>query len=426
MSVDPQQFLRELFATAIDAAHPQHVLAAHLPRDRSGRVIVIGAGKAAAAMAQVVERCWLGEVSGLVVTRYGHGAPCEKIEVVEAAHPVPDAAGLAVAKRVLELVSDLSEQDRVIFLLSGGGSALLALPAACISLADKQSINKALLKSGATIGEMNCVRKHLSAIKGGRLAKACWPATVYTYAISDVPGDLATVIASGPTVADPSTSAEALAILKRYAIEVPAAVRTWLQSPESETVKPGDPSLARSHFQLIARPQQSLEAAAVKARQAGFSPLILGDLEGEAREVAKVHAGIARQVVLHGQPLAAPCVILSGGETTVTVRGNGRGGRNAEFLLSLTDSLKGLPGVYALAGDTDGIDGSEDNAGAIMAPDSHARAAALGLSASDELDNNNGYGYFAALDGLIVTEPTRTNVNDFRAILILESPQHDA
>lgn len=426
MPLDPQQFLRELFATAIDAAHPQQVLEAHLPRDRSGRVIVIGAGKAAAAMAQVVERCWQGEVRGLVVTRYGHGAPCEKIEVVEAAHPVPDAAGLAVARRVLELVSDLSEQDRVIFLLSGGGSALLALPAAGITLADKQAINKALLKSGATIGEMNCVRKHLSAIKGGRLAKACWPATVYTYAISDVPGDLATVIASGPTVADPSTSAEALAILKRYAIEVPAAVRSWLQSPESETVKPGDPSLARSHFQLIARPQQSLEAAAVKARQAGFSPLILGDLEGEAREVAKVHAGIARQVVLHGQPLAAPCVILSGGETTVTVRGNGRGGRNAEFLLSLTESLKGLPGVYALAGDTDGIDGSEDNAGALMTPDSYARAAALGLNAAAELDDNNGYGYFAALDGLIVTEPTRTNVNDFRAILILESPKHDA
>ena len=426
MSVDPQQFLRELFATAIDAAHPQQVLEAHLPKDRSGRVIVIGAGKAAAAMAQVVERCWQGEVSGLVVTRYGHGAPCEKIEVVEAAHPVPDAAGQAVAKRVFELVSNLTEADRVIFLLSGGGSALLALPAAGITLADKQSINKALLKSGATIGEMNCVRKHLSAIKGGRLAKACWPATVYTYAISDVPGDLATVIASGPTVADPSTSGQALDILKRYAIEVPASVRNWLQSPESETVKPGDPSLARSHFQLIARPQQSLEAAAVKARQAGFSPLILGDLEGESREVAKVHAGIARQVVLHGQPLAAPCVILSGGETTVTVRGNGRGGRNAEFLLSLTDSLKGLPGVYALAGDTDGIDGSEDNAGALMTPDSYARATALGLSASDELDNNNGYGYFAALDALIVTEPTRTNVNDFRAILILETAKHDA
>ncbi len=423
MSVDPQEFLRQLFATAIDAAHPQHVLEPYLPADRSGRVIVIGAGKAAAAMAQVVERCWQGEVSGLVVTRYGHGASCQKIEVVEAAHPVPDAAGLAVAQRVLAMISDLKDSDRVIFLLSGGGSALLALPAAGITLADKQTINKALLKSGATIGEMNCVRKHLSAIKGGRLAKACWPASVYTYAISDVPGDEASVIASGPTVADPSTSADALAILKRYAIEVPVAVRNWLNNPDSETVKPGDPHLARSHFQMIARPQQSLEAAAVKARQAGFSPLILGDLEGEAREVAKVHAGITRQITQHGQPLAAPCVILSGGETTVTVRGNGRGGRNAEFLLSLTDSLKGLPGVYALAGDTDGIDGSEDNAGALMTPHSYGRAQALGLNASDELDNNNGYGYFAALDALIVTEPTRTNVNDFRAILILESPE---
>ncbi|MDE1164043.1 MAG: glycerate kinase [Pseudomonas sp.] len=422
MSVDPQLFLRELFATAIAAAHPHQVLENHLPADRTGRVIVIGAGKAAAAMAEVVERCWQGDVSGLVVTRYGHGARCEKIEVVEAAHPVPDAAGLAVAKRVLAMVSNLSESDRVIFLLSGGGSALLALPAAGITLADKQAINKALLKSGATIGEMNCVRKHLSAIKGGRLAKACWPATVNTYAISDVPGDLATVIASGPTVADPSTSAQALQILQRYSIDVPQAVRDWLHNPASETVKEGDACLARSHFQLIAKPQQSLEAAAVKARQAGFSPLILGDLEGESREVAKVHAGIARQVLLHGQPLAAPCVILSGGETTVTVRGNGRGGRNAEFLLSLTESLKGLPGVYALAGDTDGIDGSEDNAGALMTPDSYARAAQLGLSASDELDNNNGYGYFAALDALIVTEPTRTNVNDFRAILILEKP----
>ncbi|GGU65194.1 glycerate kinase [Pseudomonas laurentiana] len=426
MSVDPQHFLRELFATAIEAAHPRHVLEPHLPSDRTGRVIVIGAGKAAAAMAEVVEKNWQGEVSGLVVTRYGHGASCSKIEVVEAAHPVPDAAGLAVAKRVLAMVSDLSADDRVIFLLSGGGSALLALPAEGLTLADKQQINKALLKSGATIGEMNCVRKHLSAIKGGRLAKACWPATVYTYAISDVPGDLATVIASGPTVADPSTSAEALAILKRYNIQAPAAVIDWLNNPASETVKAGDPALARSHFQLIARPQQSLEAAAVKAHRAGFNPLILGDLEGESREVAKVHAGITRQIVQHGQPLPAPCVILSGGETTVTVRGNGRGGRNAEFLLSLTDSLKGLPGVYALAGDTDGIDGSEDNAGALMTPDSYARAEALGLSAADELDNNNGYGYFAALDALIVTEPTRTNVNDFRAILILETAHYDA
>ncbi|WP_137888055.1 glycerate kinase [Pseudomonas sp. 2FE] len=421
-SFNPTSLLRELFATAIDAAHPRQVLADHLPADRTGRVIVIGAGKAAAAMAEVIEAQWQGEISGLVVTRYGHGANCQKIEVVEAAHPVPDAAGLAVAQRVLELVSNLGESDRVIFLLSGGGSSLLALPAAGLSLQDKQAINKALLKSGATIGEMNCVRKHLSAIKGGRLAKASWPASVYTYAISDVPGDEATVIASGPTVADPTTSVEALAILSRYAIEIPAHVRAWLQDPRSETVKPGDPCLARSHFQLIATPQQSLDAAAAKALKAGFTPLILGDLEGESRDVAKVHAGIARQIVLHGQPLKPPCVILSGGETTVTVRGNGRGGRNAEFLLSLTDSLKGLPGVYALAGDTDGIDGSEDNAGALMTPDSYARAARQGLSASDELDNNNGYGYFAALDELIVTGPTRTNVNDFRAILILESP----
>jgi len=420
MPIDPQALLRELFATAIDAAHPRQVLADHLPADRSGRVIVIGAGKAAAAMAEVIEAQWQGEISGLVVTRYEHGANCQKIEVVEAAHPVPDAAGLAVAQRVLKLVSGLSESDRVIFLLSGGGSSLLALPAEGISLKDKQAINKALLKSGASIGEMNCVRKHLSAIKGGRLAKACWPASVYTYAISDVPGDEATVIASGPTVADPTTSVEALAILARYAIEIPANVRAWLQDPRSETVKPGDPCLSRSHFQLIARPQQSLDAAAEKAREAGLTPLILGDLEGESREVAKVHAGIARQIVLHGQPLKPPCVILSGGETTVTVRGNGRGGRNAEFLLSLTNCLRGLPDVYALAGDTDGIDGSEDNAGAIMTPDSYGRAARQGLSASDELDNNNGYGYFAALDELIVTGPTRTNVNDFRAILILE------
>ena len=422
MPIDPHSLLRDLFATAIDAAHPYQVLADYLPSERSGRVIVIGAGKAAAAMAEVVEREWQGEVSGLVVTRYGHGAHCQKIEVVEAAHPVPDDAGERVARRVLELVSNLTESDRVIFLLSGGGSSLLALPAEGITLQDKQAINKALLKSGATIGEMNCVRKHLSAVKGGRLAKACWPASVYTYAISDVPGDEATVIASGPTVADPTTSVQALAILARYSIEIPANVRAWLQDPRSETVKPGDPCLSRSHFQLIATPQQALDAAAAKAEAAGLPSLILGDLEGESREVAKVHAGIAKQVLLHGQPLKAPCVILSGGETTVTVRGNGRGGRNAEFLLSLTDSLKGLPGVYALAGDTDGIDGSEDNAGAIMTPDSHARAAALGLSSSDELDNNTGYGYSAPLDQLIVTGPTRTNVNDFRAILILKDP----
>ena len=423
MSIDPPSLLRALFASAIDAAHPDQILADHLPADRTGRVIVIGAGKAAAAMAAALEREWQGEICGLVVTRYGHGAECHKIEVVEAAHPVPDAAGLAVAERVLALVSGLSETDRVIFLLSGGGSSLLSLPAAGISLADKQAINKALLKSGASIGEMNCVRKHLSAIKGGRLGHACWPASVYTYAISDVPGDDPSVIASGPTVADPTSTAEALEILQRYAIEIPPQVLNWLQDPRAETVKPGDPYLARSHFQLIATPQQALEAAAERARAAGITPLILGDLEGESRDVAKVHAGIVRQIIKHGQPLKLPCVILSGGETTVTVRGNGRGGRNAEFLLSLTESLQGLPGVYALAGDTDGIDGSEDNAGALMHPDSYQRAIELGISARAALDNNNGYGYFAALDDLIVTGPTRTNVNDFRAILILETAQ---
>lgn len=423
MPHEPQRLLRELFATAIAAAHPDQVLADHLPTQRSGRVIVIGAGKAAAAMAAVIEREWQGEVSGLVVTRYGHGADCRRIEVVEAAHPVPDDAGERVARRVLQLVSNLHEDDQVVFLLSGGGSSLLALPAEGISLADKQALNKALLKSGASIGEMNCVRKHLSAIKGGRLAKACWPASLFTYAISDVPGDEATVIASGPSVGDPTTSAEALAILARYTIDVPANVRAWLHDPRSETVKPGDPCLARSHFQLIATPQQALDAAAAKARAAGFAPLILGDLEGEAREVAKVHAGIARQVVLHGQPIKPPCVILSGGETTVTVRGNGRGGRNAEFLLSLTNSLRGLPGVYALAGDTDGIDGSEDNAGALMTPASFARAGQQQLDAEAELANNNGYGFFAAIDGLLATGPTRTNVNDLRAILILGSSE---
>ncbi|KAF1055065.1 MAG: putative hydroxypyruvate reductase [Stenotrophomonas maltophilia] len=421
MSLDPRALLRELFDTAIGAAHPAHVLARHLPRIHGGRTLVIGAGKAAGAMAEVLEEHWDDAIEGLVVAPYGYGAKCSRIEVVEAAHPVPDDAGERVARRVLELVSGLSEDDRVIFLLSGGGSSLLALPAEGISLDDKRALNKALLRSGASIGEMNCVRKHLSAIKGGRLARACWPASVYTYAISDVPGDEATVIASGPTVGDPSTSADALAILKRYAIEVPTNVRDWLHDPRSETVKPGDDCLSRSYFTLIATPQQALDAAAEKARRAGLQVLILGDLEGEARDVAKVHAGIARQVRKHGQPLAAPCLILSGGETTVTVKGKGRGGRNAEFLLALTNALQGEPGIWALAGDTDGIDGTETNAGALMSPCSYSRALASGLNPLHELDDNNGYGFFAELDDLVVSGPTRTNVNDFRAILILES-----
>lgn len=421
MSLDPRAFLRELFDTAIAAAHPAQVLAKHLPTDKGGRTIVIGAGKAAGAMAEVAEKHWDGQVQGLVVAPYGYGADCRSIEVVEASHPVPDDAGERVARRVLELIGGLTENDRVIFLLSGGGSALLALPAEGISLDDKRSVNKALLKSGAAIGEMNCVRKHLSAIKGGRLARACWPASVYTYAISDVPGDEATVIASGPTVGDPTTSADALAILKRYGIEIPGNVRAWLEDPRSETVKPGDECLSRSHFTLIATPQHALDAAAAKAEAAGIPTLILGDLEGESREVAKVHAGIARQIRKHGQPLKAPCLILSGGETTVTVRGNGRGGRNAEFLLSLTADLKGEPNIWALAGDTDGIDGMESNAGALMSPCSYGRAIEAGLNPLHELDNNNGYGFFAELGDLVITRPTRTNVNDFRAILVLEN-----
>ncbi len=424
MHLEPQTFLSRLFETAIAAAHPEQVLARHLPADTSGRAIVIGAGKAAAAMAAALEKHWKGTLSGLVVTRYGHGAACKHIEVVEAAHPVPDDAGEAVARRMMAMVENLGADDQVICLMSGGGSSLLSLPAPGLSLADKQSINRALLKSGASIDEMNCVRKHLSAIKGGRLALACYPARLHTFAISDVPGDEATVIASGPTVTDPSRSVEALAILSRYRIEVPKQVSDWLHSSESETVKTGHPAIANSRFTLIAKPQQSLDAAAAVVRESGLNVMILSDsIEGEAREVAKVHAAIARQVCEHAQPLPAPCVILSGGETTVTVRGQGRGGRNAEFLLSLAHSLSNQPRsrdrIYALAADTDGIDGSEDNAGAILTPQTFARARALALNTGDYLDNNDGYGFFAATEDLIVTGPTRTNVNDFRAILIL-------
>ncbi|NIB42688.1 glycerate kinase [Pseudomaricurvus alkylphenolicus] len=427
MTIQPQAFLSELFDTAVAAAHPRQVLADYLPEDRSGRAVVIGAGKAAASMAAALEQAWQGPLSGLVVTRYGHGAECQHIEVVEAAHPVPDDAGEAVAKRILELVSNLSAEDQVICLISGGGSSLLALPAQGITLKDKQAINKALLKSGASIDEMNCVRKHLSAIKGGRLAKAAYPARVHTFAISDVPGDEATVIASGPTVADPTTSAQALLILNKYEIDIPDTVQQWLLDPASETVKPGDPVLDNCHFTMIATPQQSLDAAAEIATKRGITPLVLGDgIEGESREVAKVHAAIARQIAERHQPLPAPCVILSGGETTVTVKGKGRGGRNAEFLLSLAISLQQHPRIFALAADTDGIDGSEDNAGCLLTPQTYTRAHSLALNASDYLDNNDGYSFFEATDDLLMTGPTRTNVNDFRAILILPEGNYES
>ena len=420
MSLDPQAFLRDLFCAAIDAAHPRQVLADHLPADRSGRAIVIGAGKAAAAMAEAIEAAWEGELSGLVVTRYGHGADCRKIEVVEAAHPVPDDAGERVARRVLEMVSNLEESDRVIFLLSGGGSSLLALPAEGISLADKQAINKALLRSGAHIGEMNCVRKHLSAIKGGRLAAACAPARVVTLLISDVPGDDPAVIGSGPTVPDPTTCADALAIFRRHGIDIPAPVRAALEAGLLETPKPGDPALRGNEVHLVATPQQALEAAAQAAAQAGVTAHILSDqIEGESRDVGQVHAALARQVARRGQPFPAPCVILSGGETTVTVRSSGgRGGRATEFLLGAALALDGEPGVHVLAADTDGIDGSDDNAGAIVTPDTLARASAKGLKARDRLDGNDARTFFETLGDLVVSGPTFTNVNDFRALLV--------
>jgi glycerate 2-kinase len=417
--MDHRELLRRMLDAAVGAASPMSCVPENLPPAPKGRTIVIGAGKAAAAMAAAVEANWSGPISGVVVTRYGHSVPCRHIEVIEAAHPVPDAAGLGAARRVLEEVAGLTRDDLVLCLLSGGGSSLLVLPASGVSLEDKQAINRALLRCGAPIGEMNCVRKHLSAIKGGRLAVAAAPAPVVSLMISDVPGDDPSVIASGPTVPDTTTVAQAIAILAKYRIEVPVSVARHLQGPSAETPKPGDPRFRHVSNRVIATPQDALEAAAQVARTAGFRPLILGNaIEGEARDVGLVHAGIAKQVAGYGQPIEPPCALISGGETTVTVRGTGRGGRNAEFLLSLAVALEGRPGIAAIAADTDGIDGSEDNAGAILLPDTLARAVRAGLDPKLHLANNDAYPIFALLGDLVVTGPTRTNVNDFRAILI--------
>ncbi|MGJ7573368.1 glycerate kinase type-2 family protein [Variovorax sp. RB2P76] len=432
----PRAFLEHLYRVAVDRALPLSTLGAHLPLPpdpRKGRTLVLGAGKAGGSMVQALEALWPADapLSGLVVTRYEHipprpvGVP-QRIEIVEAAHPVPDAAGQQAAERMLALTQGLTADDLVLCLISGGGSSLLVLPAEGLTLADKQRINKQLLDSGAGIGEMNCVRKHLSRIKGGRLAAACAPARVVTLTISDVPGDDAAVIASGPTVPDATTCADALAILDRYAIEVPAPVRARLASGERETPKPGDAVFEGHETHMIATPQQSLEAAAKAAREAGVEAHILSDeIEGESREVGKVHAALARAVAHRGEPFARPCVILSGGETTVTIRARqpgqakGRGGRAGEFCMGLAGALMGQPQVWALAADTDGIDGVEDNAGAFVTPDTLARAAAAGCKLSDHLDRNDAYGYFDAVGDLFVTGPTHTNVNDFRALLIL-------
>ena len=420
MTTEPRALLRRMFDAAVGAAQPALCVPAHLPEPPKGRLVVIGAGKASAAMARAVEDHWPGDLSGLVVTRYGYTVPCERIEIVEAAHPVPDAAGMEAARRIRALVQGLTPDDLVLCLISGGGSALLALPLDGLTLEDKQAVNRALLKSGATIAEMNCVRRHLSAVKGGRLAAACHPARVVTLLLSDVPGDDPMDIASGPTVADPTTCGDALAIVRRYGIDVPAHVLAVLESGRGESVKPGDPRLAGCEARMIAAPQMALEAAALVAAEAGYPVHILSDrIEGEARDVGKALAGLALQVAERGQPFTAPCILLSGGETTVTVRGQGRGGRNVEFLLSLGVALGGHPRIHALAGDTDGVDGLEEIAGAHLGPDSLARAWSRGINPKDRLADNDGHGFFEALGDSLVTGPTLTNVNDFRAILIL-------
>jgi hydroxypyruvate reductase len=417
--MEAKALLKAMFDAAIAAAQPDKCVPPHLPAPPRGRLVVIGAGKASAAMARAVERHYPGKLEGLVVTRYGYAVPCERIEIVEAAHPVPDAAGEQAAKRMLDMVRGLSPDDTVLCLISGGGSSLLPLPLEGITLEDKQLVSRALLASGASIGEMNCVRRHLSAIKGGRLAAACHPAHVLTLLISDVPGDEACDIASGPTAADPSTCQDALDIVRRYGIALPPKLRQVLESGAGESVKPGDARLAGHELRFVATPQMALEAAARVAMDADVKVHILGDsLEGEAREVGKLMAGLALQVARRGQPFAAPCILLSGGETTVTVRGDGRGGRNVEFLLAAAIALRGKPGVHGLAGDTDGVDGQEEIAGAYFSPDTLARAFAREIRPMRSLDRNDGHGFFQALGDSIVTGPTLTNVNDFRAILI--------
>ena len=423
--VAPRKFLRALFDAALAAADPYRAIAAALPAPVPGRTLMVGAGKASAAMARAFETLWPGPLDGLVVTRHGHGVPCDRIEIVEASHPVPDAAGQQAAGRILALAGELGPGDQLVFLVSGGGSALLALPAPGLTLDDKQAVTRALLRSGATISEINTVRKHLSAIKGGRLAAAAAPARVVTLAISDVPGDDPAVIASGPTVPDPSTFADARAVLAKYDISEPASVMAHLAAARDETPKPGDAIFAKASYTLIASPQQALAAAADAAQAAGVTPIVLSDrIEGESCDIGLMHAAIALQLRsgqlrIGADAVPLPAVLLSGGETTVTVRGQGRGGRNSEFLLSLAAALDGANGISAIACDTDGIDGTEDNAGAMLFPDSIARAAANGVAIKAKLVENDAWGFFDALGDLVVTGPTLTNVNDFRAILVV-------
>jgi glycerate 2-kinase len=428
---DPRALLRRLLDAAVQRALPTHSMAPFLPQPPAlgrGRTLVLGAGKAGGAMAAALDALWPADsaLRGLVITRYGHVPPAYvakpgRIEVVQAAHPVPDEAGLRATQRMVEMTRGLTADDLVLCLISGGGSSLLTLPAAGVSLADKQAINKALLKSGAPIDDMNCVRKHLSAIKGGRLAAMCAPARVVTLLISDVPGDAPGIIASGPTVPDTSTCANAMAICTRFGIVLPEGARRGLESGAFETPKPSDAVFSGHQVHMMATPQQSLQAAADLARSLGITPHILSDeIEGESREVGKVHAALARAVARRDQPFVKPCVILSGGETTVTVNSKGgRGGRASEFLLGCAIALQSEPGVHVLAADTDGIDGMEDNAGAIVSPSTLQRAQAMAMKAGDYLDRNDAYNFFKPLGDLVVTGPTFTNVNDFRAVLVI-------
>jgi glycerate 2-kinase len=423
--MDPRTLLIDSFHAAVAAADPLKLVAAHLPPPPVGRTLVVGAGKAAASMARAVELAWPADrpLDGIVVTRYAHGMPTDRIRVLEASHPVPDSAGEVASAEILARVSDLGPDDLLIVLVSGGGSSLLSLPVSGVPMSDLKAVTKSLLASGAPITEMNVVRKHLSRIQGGRLAAASM-APVVSLIVSDVTGDDPSAIASGPTCHDASTYADALAILKRYEVNPPASVsahlQAGLQGSIGETPKPGDAAFSKVSNKVIATAHQSLDAAAAFFRSRSITPVVLGDtVTGEAAEVAKVYAALVREIRGFGQPFVPPVVLISGGECTVTVRGSGRGGRCAEFLTSLAAELDGMPEVYAVAADTDGIDGTEDNAGAVLAPDSASRAAALGLSARKMLENNDGYSYFSALGDLLVTGPTRTNVNDYRAILVL-------
>jgi hydroxypyruvate reductase len=419
VTVDPKSFLTSVFEAAVAAADPQKTIRAHLPAKPKGRTVVVGAGKGAAQMAAAFEKAWDGPLQGVVVTRYGYGAATSRIEVIEAAHPVPDENGLKAARRLLETVSGLGEDDLVVALVCGGGSALLPAPAPGLTLADEIAVNEALLASGAPISAMNAIRKHVSTIKGGRLAAAAWPARVVSLIVSDIPGDIPALVASGPTVPDEAGRAEALAAVAAYGMKLPDAVMAHIETPASEAPKPADEKFARNEVHLIASAAVSLEAAAAEAKRQGIEAVILSDaIEGEAREVGAVHAAIAREVAARNRPFRKPVLILSGGETTVTLKAKGKGGRNSEFLLAFAIGIDGVEGIHALAADTDGIDGSEDNAGAFCDGTTVSRMRAAGVDAKAMLNNNNAWTAFDAVGDLFVPGPTGTNVNDLRAILV--------